>query len=49
MRAAVKRDVRSEERPGTDSDLAGIDDGAVEIDEDVLAELNVRAVVYVDG
>lgn len=45
----VQTYVRSDERPGSDGYRAGVDDGAVEVDEHVRPEGHVGAVVDVDG
>lgn len=48
MCAAVERNIRGEERPGSNGHEASVDDCAVEINEDVLAELDIGPVVDVD-
>jgi len=48
VRAAVDGYVRSDQRPRTDGHKAGIDDRAVEIDENAFSEADVGAVVDVN-
>jgi hypothetical protein len=47
--ARVETAIRAHKSPGTDSDGAGIDEGGVEVEEDAGAELDVAAIVDVDG
>lgn len=49
MRAAEETDVGGQESSRANGDFACVQDGSVEIDEDVLAQLDVRAVVDADG
>jgi hypothetical protein len=48
VRAAVDGHVGSDQSSCSDGHQAGIDDGAIEVDEDAGAETDVCAVVYVD-
>lgn len=48
MRAAVDRYVWRDQRPSANRYKAGVDDGAVKVDEDAFTDANVRAVVDVD-
>ncbi len=45
MQARIERDVRCYKSTTTDGHCTGVDDGAIEIDEDVLAEDDIRAVI----
>lgn len=48
MGSRIDRNVGSEQRASTDGYKAGVDDCAVEVDEDALAHAHVRAVVNVN-
>lgn len=48
MRAAVDGHVGSYQRPRADRNEAGVEDGAVEIDENALADADVGTVIDVD-
>lgn len=47
MRPTIEGDVGSNQSPGSDGDLARIQNGCIEVDEDALADLHIGAVVYV--
>ena len=47
--ARVETAIWAHDGPGADRDGAGIDEGGVEVEEDASAELDVTAIVDVDG
>lgn len=49
MGAREERNTRGDQRSRSDSDFASIQDRAVEINVDILAQLDIRSVVDADG
>ena len=49
MGAREETAIRAHKSPSADSDWAGVNEGDVEVEEDAGAELDVAAIVDVDG
>jgi hypothetical protein len=48
MRSGEEAHIRGEQTPRAYSDGTGVEDGAIEIDEDVLANMHIRPIVHAD-